>query len=144
LRADDLPLSILRALGIEFWKMDIQSEPDETVSVGLLIKDSNGAVEWLEKDSSLPWAGRCPVVVVSRPNENAKGKRLISLLVGGNGGALDADFPDWGHSTEMQPRKLGNGEYLLEEAYSPVGGNNRYTKKLILVVKRSRNGKPES
>ena len=144
LQAEDLPISILRGLGIEFWKIDLLSDPNESVSVSLVIKDSNGAVEWLEKDSYLPWTGRCPVVVVLRPNENADGKRLISLLVGGNGGVLNSGFPNWGHSTEMQPKKLENGEYLLEEAYSPNGGSNTiYTKKLFLVVKRWRNGKPE-
>jgi hypothetical protein len=143
LQAEDLPLSILRAMGVEFWKLDLQSDPDETVSVSLVIKDSNGSVEWLEKDVGLPWTGLCPVVVVLRPNEKAGGKRSISLLVGGNGGVLSSDYPDWGHSTEIQPKKLGNGEYLLEEAYSPEGGNNRDTKKLMLVVKRWRNGKPE-
>ena len=144
LQAEDLPLSILRGLGVEFWKIDLLSEPNESVSVGLVIRDSNGAEEWLEKDSYLPWSGRCPVVVVLRPNESAGGKRSISLLVGGNGGVLKSGFPNWGHSAETQPKKLENGEYLLEEAYAPNAGKSIvYSKKLILVVKRSRNGKPE-
>lgn len=145
LQAEDLPLSILRGLGVEFWKMDLLSDPHELVSVGLVIRDSNGAEEWLGKDANLPWAGRCPVVVVLRPNESADGKRSISLMVGGNGGVLKSGFPNWGHSNEIQPKKLDNGEYLLEEAYAPNAGKNTvYTKELILVVKRSRNGKPES
>jgi hypothetical protein len=139
-KRDDLALSVLHGLGVEFWSIDLEKGARETVSVSLAIKDSNGVIEWIEKDCFLP-SDRCSVVVVLGPKDTASGQHSICMQVGGNRGISYTDYPyGWGTATRTPPEKLGAGEYLLQIAEPPTNG---YDKKLVLVVNKWPNKSPE-